>query len=162
MSLSFKLGLSYWYRWSGEGIDEVGYDSTTSKVRVRVNSKFYRPLENENLLGSPEKAKRVLGWEPKYDFQGLVKEMIMSDIEAVQNGKIFANTHLDWLVEESNGIETNGSSNHKTNENGVTGRQTNDHELNGHASHSHVPDDGKGFTVESHLVRDKNDQGIQA
>ncbi|KAE8372780.1 GDP-mannose 4,6-dehydratase [Aspergillus bertholletiae] len=81
--------------WSGTGLDEVGIDSVTSKVRVRVNRKYYRTLENETLLGSAAKAKRVLGWQPKYTFRALVEEMVLSDIRAVRSGRIFAHTPLD-------------------------------------------------------------------
>jgi GDPmannose 4,6-dehydratase len=32
---------------------------------VKVNPKFYRPTEVEQLLGDPTKAKTKLGWQPK-------------------------------------------------------------------------------------------------
>ncbi|KAI1245860.1 hypothetical protein MGN70_012754 [Eutypa lata] len=86
--------------WSGAGITEIGTEAGTGKVRVRVNPKFYRPVENEDLLGSAAKAKEVLGWEPKYTLEKLVEEMVLADIELVKNGKIFSNTNLDWLVDE--------------------------------------------------------------
>ncbi|KAJ5598445.1 GDP-mannose 4-6-dehydratase [Penicillium hordei] len=105
-------------KWSGTGLDEIGTDSVSSKVHVRVNPKYYRTLENETLLGSAEKARRVLGWQPKYTFDDLVREMVLSDIRAVKAGKMFAHTYLDldWLVDESSeapkapiyGIESNG------------------------------------------------------
>ena len=88
------------FRWSGAGITEIGTEAGTGKVRVRVNPKFYRPVENEDLLGSAAKAKEVLGWEPKYTLEKLVEEMVLADIELVKNGKIFSNTNLDWLVDE--------------------------------------------------------------
>ncbi|CAI7582626.1 unnamed protein product [Penicillium palitans] len=104
--------------WSGTGIDEIGTDSVSSKTRVRVNPKYYRTLENETLLGSAAKARRVLGWQPKYTFDDLVEEMVLSDIRAVKAGKMFAHTYLDldWLVDESTeapkdpsyGIDSNG------------------------------------------------------
>ncbi|KFZ01248.1 hypothetical protein V500_00832 [Pseudogymnoascus sp. VKM F-4518 (FW-2643)] len=90
-------------KWSGTGVAEVGFDSVTSKVRVRVNAEFYRPLENANLLGSAAKARLVLGWEPEYNLESLVEEMVLSDIKAVKTGKIFANSWLDWLADETNG-----------------------------------------------------------
>ena len=34
-------------------------------IRVRVNPKFYRPTEVEQLLGDPRKANEKLGWKPK-------------------------------------------------------------------------------------------------
>ena len=72
-------------------------------MRVRVNPEYYRTLENETLLGSAAKAERVLGWRPKYTFNALVEEMVLSDIKAVKAGRMFAHTYLDldWLVDES-------------------------------------------------------------
>ena len=40
-----------------------------------MDKRYYRPAEVETLLGDPSKAKSVLGWEPEYDFNSLVKEM---------------------------------------------------------------------------------------
>jgi GDPmannose 4,6-dehydratase len=82
-------------------VDEVGVDSASNKVRVKVNPDFYRPLDNQNLLGSAAKAKRVLGWTPTYSFEALVEEMVLCDIEAVNTGRIFSNSNLDWVVSES-------------------------------------------------------------
>ncbi|KAL7940479.1 hypothetical protein V8C42DRAFT_337456 [Trichoderma barbatum] len=101
--------------WLGTGLSEVGIESATGKVRVRVNPKFYRPVENHDLLGSAAKAKKMLGWEPKYTLESLVEEMVLSDIELVKNGKIFSNTNLDWLVDESKNTVDSGN----TNGNGV-------------------------------------------
>ena len=64
--------------WRGEGLDEFGFDLNTGKTIVRVNPKYFRPAEVETLLGDATKAKQVLGWEPKYDFDALVEEMVLN------------------------------------------------------------------------------------
>lgn len=89
------------FRWSGTGLSEIGTDPASGKIRVRVNPKFYRPVENESLLGFAAKAKRVLGWEPEYTFERLVEEMVLSDIQLVKTGRIFSTTYLDWLSAET-------------------------------------------------------------
>jgi GDPmannose 4,6-dehydratase len=66
--------------WEGKGVDEIGKDKATGIIRVRVNTKFYRPTEVEFLLGDSTKARKKLNWKPKYDFDGLVKDMMESDI----------------------------------------------------------------------------------
>jgi GDPmannose 4,6-dehydratase len=33
------------------------------------------------LLGDPAKAKSTLGWEPEYDLDALIAEMVASDLE---------------------------------------------------------------------------------
>ena len=64
--------------WRGEGLDEFGYCLNTNRTIVRVNPRYFRPAEVETLLGDPTKAKTVLGWEPKFTFDGLVEEMVMN------------------------------------------------------------------------------------
>jgi GDPmannose 4,6-dehydratase len=64
-------------RWEGEGLDEVGINDNTGKVIIRVDPKYFRPAEVETLLGDSTKARSVLGWQPKYSFDDLVREMCM-------------------------------------------------------------------------------------
>jgi GDPmannose 4,6-dehydratase len=47
---------------------------------VRVDPKFLRPAEVDQLIGNPAKAKRVLGWEPKVNFKQLVEMMVDADL----------------------------------------------------------------------------------
>jgi GDPmannose 4,6-dehydratase len=47
---------------------------------IRVDPKYFRPTEVDLLIGDPTKANTQLGWKPKYDLAGLVKEMVMGDL----------------------------------------------------------------------------------
>ncbi len=47
---------------------------------VAVDPQYFRPTEVELLIGDPTKARKILGWDPKYDLKGLVSDMIQSDI----------------------------------------------------------------------------------
>ena len=51
---------------------------------VEVDPQYFRPTEVELLIGDPTKSKTVLGWEPEYDLNGLVKDMMQSDIKLMQ------------------------------------------------------------------------------
>jgi GDPmannose 4,6-dehydratase len=64
--------------WRGEGLDEVGFCKNLNRVIVRVDPKYYRPTEVEQLLGDATKAKTMLGWEPEYSFQDLVEDMCIN------------------------------------------------------------------------------------
>ena len=64
--------------WRGEGLNEFGFDLNTGRTVVSVNPKYFRPAEVETLLGDATKAREVLGWEPKYDFEALVEEMVIN------------------------------------------------------------------------------------
>ncbi|MEA5142961.1 MAG: GDP-mannose 4,6-dehydratase [Oscillibacter sp.] len=69
--------------FKGSGMDEVGIEKATGKVRVKVNPKFFRPAEVELLLGSPEKAEKQLGWVREISFNDLVSRMAKNDLELV-------------------------------------------------------------------------------
>ncbi|NLA48275.1 MAG: GDP-mannose 4,6-dehydratase [Bacteroidales bacterium] len=49
-------------------------------VAVRVDPAYFRPTEVELLIGDPSKAKSRLGWEPEYDLDKLIDDMITSDL----------------------------------------------------------------------------------
>lgn len=51
---------------------------------VAVDPKYFRPTEVDLLIGDPTKAKEKLGWEPQYDLDGLIKDMMQSDIKLMQ------------------------------------------------------------------------------
>jgi len=57
------------------------YQLEIGKTGVAVDPEYYRPTEVDLLLGDPTKSKTKLGWEPKYDLAGLVKEMIEGDLK---------------------------------------------------------------------------------
>ena len=71
-------------------IDKNEFESVTSNknsllkigdVIVKVSSEYFRPTEVDLLIGNPEKAKKILNWEPEYTFDQLVHEMVSSDID---------------------------------------------------------------------------------
>ncbi|OGG66587.1 GDP-mannose 4,6-dehydratase [Candidatus Kaiserbacteria bacterium RIFCSPHIGHO2_02_FULL_59_21] len=68
--------------WSGSGTREVG-KTEAGKVIVRVNKKFFRPVEVDHLLGDSGKARRELGWKPRVSFEDLAAMMAKADLEAV-------------------------------------------------------------------------------
>ncbi|TWR30420.1 GDP-mannose 4,6-dehydratase [Mucilaginibacter pallidiroseus] len=47
---------------------------------VKVDPAYYRPTEVELLIGDPTKAKQKLNWQPKYDLQALVTDMVIADL----------------------------------------------------------------------------------
>jgi len=75
--------------WQGTAEQEVGIDRATGKMLVRVNPKFYRPAEVELLIGNPEKAKRVLGWQPKITLEELCELMVTEDLRRNRQGFSF-------------------------------------------------------------------------
>ena len=85
--------------FKGKGIDECGFIKSIQpkvltkftkkqfeigQVLVSVDKSFFRPLEVDHLEGNALKAKKYLKWEPEYDFNSLVEEMVLSDIKLLK------------------------------------------------------------------------------
>ncbi|WP_374586938.1 GDP-mannose 4,6-dehydratase [Ideonella dechloratans] len=94
-----ELGITL--AFEGEGEQEVGVVRAVSPVNgeqrarckpgdviVRVDPRYYRPTEVDNLLGDPSKAKEKLGWTPKTTFAELVKEMVEADYSTARKDSI--------------------------------------------------------------------------
>ncbi len=79
----------YDLQWEGKEENEIGIDRISGRTLVRVNPKFYRPAEVDLLIGDPEKAKRVLGWEPTTALEQLCQMMVEADIRRNESGFSF-------------------------------------------------------------------------
>lgn len=51
---------------------------------VTVDDRLKRPAEVETLVGDASKARKTLGWTPRYSFEDLVSEMVKSDLGATE------------------------------------------------------------------------------
>jgi GDPmannose 4,6-dehydratase len=72
--------------WRGAGVEEVGVDPVTGRVRVSIDPRYFRPTEVDHLEGDARRAHAVLDWTPATDFDGLVSEMVEADIAALGAG----------------------------------------------------------------------------
>ncbi len=75
--------------WEGSAENEIARCADTGKVLVKVNPKYYRPAEVELLIGNPQKAKDVLGWEPKTTLEQLCQMMVEADLKRNTHGNSF-------------------------------------------------------------------------
>lgn len=93
ISMAFaQVGIELDFR--GEGIEEKAFIKTCSnpdfsleigKQVVAIDPTYFRPTEVDLLIGDPTKSKTKLGWQPKYDLVGLVKEMMEADLDRLKN-----------------------------------------------------------------------------
>ncbi len=79
--------------WEGKGASEKGFCTRTGEILVAIDPAYYRPTEVDLLLGSPEKARKKLGWRHKTSFEQLVAEMVEADRAALLQ------THVDFTQE---------------------------------------------------------------
>ena len=71
--------------WKGSGNEEVGFDRANGKELVKIDQRYFRPTEVDELLGDPSKAQRELGWKAETTFKDLVAEMVTSDLELIRS-----------------------------------------------------------------------------
>ena len=74
--------------WEGEGETLHARERSSGKVRVQINSDFYRPAEVDLLVGSPAKAQAQLGWTPEVQVEQLVAMMMEADLRRASKGNL--------------------------------------------------------------------------
>ena len=86
-----QLGIDL--EFNGNGVDEkafvkkcnnTDYQLEIGKEVLSVDPAYFRPTEVDLLIGDPTKAKEKLGWVPEYDLEGLVKDMMTSDVKLMK------------------------------------------------------------------------------
>ncbi len=113
-----EVGLELTFK--GEGVEEKGHltaideklfiekvgepylESMKARISknediVAVDPQYFRPTEVELLIGDPTKSRTKLGWEPKYDLDGLIKDMMQSDIKLMQKDAYLRNGGYNTL-----------------------------------------------------------------
>ena len=71
-----KVGMEYF--------DHIRSRIADNPVVVRIDKNYYRPTEVDLLIGDSTKARTKLGWTPEYDLNGLIEDMISSDIHLMK------------------------------------------------------------------------------
>lgn len=82
-----QLGIDI--KWEGLGIDERGVDAKTGKILIKIDPRYFRPSEVDQLLGNAAKAEKFLKWQPKTSFADLVKLMVKADLQQEMQKKYF-------------------------------------------------------------------------
>ena len=77
--------------WENSGVDEIGRRADTNEVVVRIDSRYFRPTEVEQLLGDASKAKKQLNWKNKIPLEELISEMIKEDLNEAKKEYLLKN-----------------------------------------------------------------------
>jgi GDPmannose 4,6-dehydratase len=96
VKMSFKeIGVELEFKGEGEKEVAVVVSSTNAEFPVSIGQEvvavdptYFRPTEVELLIGDASKAKRKLGWEPKYNLETMCGEMVASDIEIFKRDQL--------------------------------------------------------------------------
>tara|TARA_B100000674_G_C37751320_1_gene873526 strand:- start:44 stop:991 length:948 start_codon:yes stop_codon:yes gene_type:complete len=65
--------------WVNKGFNEIGKRADTQEVVIKIDPRYYRPSEVDELLGDSTKAREKLGWIPSTSLESLIKEMISAE-----------------------------------------------------------------------------------
>ncbi len=65
--------------WKNKGLNEVGINKANNKIIIKIDKKYFRETEVDNLIGDYSKAKRLLKWKPKFTFDKLVDDMLKNE-----------------------------------------------------------------------------------
>ncbi|WP_243547383.1 GDP-mannose 4,6-dehydratase [Pseudodesulfovibrio tunisiensis] len=91
-----ELGMDI--RWQGSGLDECGVDAVTNRTVIRVDPRYFRPTDVEDLLGDATKAHEKLGWKSRTTFQELVSEMVREDLRLAEFSKLCCENGFESLI----------------------------------------------------------------
>ena len=79
IDISLKI-LNFKTEWIGDGVNAELINIDTGKPIIKVDPKFFRPAEVDELLGSSSLALKEIGWKPKVAFDQLIEMMIEFDL----------------------------------------------------------------------------------
>ena len=74
--------------WEGKGVNEIGRRADTKEIVIKIDQRYFRPSEVDELLGDSSKAYQKLGWEPKTNLEDLIKEMTKHDLKEAGKEKL--------------------------------------------------------------------------
>jgi GDPmannose 4,6-dehydratase len=89
--------------FKGQGVEEKGYVKSSSgkynlpigKEVVAIDPKYFRPTEVDLLVGDASKARKQLGWEPKYSLSMLCREMVNADLELFKRDQLLRSSGFE-------------------------------------------------------------------
>ena len=72
--------------WTGKGLNEKAYlvKGKRKELIIKIDKKYFRPLEIDYLKGDPKKAFKKLNYKLKHNLKDLVKDMLLSDINKLK------------------------------------------------------------------------------
>ena len=67
--------------WEGSGLNEIGRREDNGEIVIKVDKRYYRPTEVDELCGDSTRARNELGWQPKITLEEMIEEMIQEDLK---------------------------------------------------------------------------------
>jgi GDPmannose 4,6-dehydratase len=70
---------------------------------VAIDQRYFRPAEVDHLEGDAQKARRVLGWEPKTDVRALSRMMVESDMLLARRERVLQEAGMPEVIQGDHG-----------------------------------------------------------
>ena len=93
--------------WENSGIDEIGRRADTGQVVVKIDQRYFRPTEVDQLLGDASKAMAKLKWNSKIPLGQLIAEMIEKDSNEAKKEYLLKNKDFQFIALRSNDRKKN-------------------------------------------------------
>ncbi len=74
--------------WEGKNEFEIGRRADNNDIVIKVDPRYFRPAEVNELLGDSNKAKEKLGWSPEISLEEMIEEMINFDLQEAKKEKL--------------------------------------------------------------------------
>ena len=79
--------------WIGNGLNEKAMliNKNKKSTLIRIDKKYFRPLEVDYLKGNSKKAFKQLKFKPKYNFKTLIGDMLKHDLDLAKKELLLSN-----------------------------------------------------------------------
>ncbi len=74
--------------WEGKDERTTGIERGSGAAWIKIEPRFYRPVDVWELRGDASKARNVLAWQPKTDIEALVAMMVRTDYDRVAADRV--------------------------------------------------------------------------
>ena len=82
--LGWNKGKMSGIKWENQGLEEIGRRADNGKIVIKIDPRYYRPTEVQELLGDATKAKNILNWVPKITLEQLISEMVEEELKEIK------------------------------------------------------------------------------
>ena len=77
-------------------VKSIGKRKDNGEIVIRIDPRYFRPSEVNQLVGDPTKAMNKLGWTPQTSLEELISEMVAKDKEEAFKEAILKKEGFDY------------------------------------------------------------------
>jgi GDPmannose 4,6-dehydratase len=70
--------------FSGNGVSEQAFNTADGRLLLRVNPKFFRPVDSHHLVGDPSRARELLNWIPDIAGERVASKLTAAEMASLE------------------------------------------------------------------------------